>query len=306
MATYRIKDWDKHFENHESRKVKGVRWVALPNKHDGKSYRRLTKLPDAPGVFAAWTLIVQVASKVPVRGILADEDGPLTSEDLSDMTGFPVKIFDQAFKALSDKKIGWLEVEKDEDESPVISRDLPQSPATPGSAGSVGNGTEGNRTEDKSIVAPATPDATSEEVISKSRTAHAVEIFEYWKQQHGRNGRTVFDSKRKRAVTEALKHYDVDFIKQAIRGIKLDPFCSGENEQHKVHDDLELICRDASHLERYAALDVGNIRGPTQPTVEPVCTYCNGKGSMPVYDFTLDKDVETDCRFCSSRRAKAS
>jgi hypothetical protein len=160
-TTFRIKDWDKHFENHESRKVKGVRWVALPNKHDGKSYRRLTALPDAPGVFAAWTLILQVASKMPVRGVLADEDGPLDSDDLSAMTGFPSEIFDQAFKALTQPKIAWLEEVSEESEagtSPGTSRHFPALPGTTGKSALEGKGTEGKeRTPNGDGEAPPKP-----------------------------------------------------------------------------------------------------------------------------------------------------
>lgn len=107
--TYRIRNWTRHFENSESHKVKLARWLPLPNKHDGKSYRRLAAHPSAVEVFCAWVLIIQVASKCPVRGTLADEDGPLNAEDLSFQTGFPKHIFDLAFNVLSEQQIGWLE-----------------------------------------------------------------------------------------------------------------------------------------------------------------------------------------------------
>ena len=106
--TYQIKDWDKHFENHESRKLKRSYWVPIPNRHDGKSFRRIAAHPEGVAVFAAWTLMLEVASKMPTRGILADEDGPLDSEDLAAMTGFPAAIFDSAFNLLTQQKFGWL------------------------------------------------------------------------------------------------------------------------------------------------------------------------------------------------------
>jgi hypothetical protein len=182
MPAYQIKDWDKHFENHESRKVKGVRWIALPNKHDGKSYRRLSQLPGASEIFAAWTLILQVASKMPTRGILADEDGPLDSDDLSAMTGFPAEIFDKAFKALIEPKIGWLEMSPEVSrekpvsavttaESPGISRHFPESPAATGKTAATGKGTEGKRktnTPDGGGLSPA-----GGNVVTFSADAHA-------------------------------------------------------------------------------------------------------------------------------------
>lgn len=109
--TYRIKNWNEHFEISQSRQCKGMKmsWVAIPNKHDGKSYRRLVRLPEFGNVFAAWILIIETASKQKVRGTLADVDGPITAEDLADGTGMEQKWFELAFEVLADDKIGWLE-----------------------------------------------------------------------------------------------------------------------------------------------------------------------------------------------------
>jgi len=136
---YAVKDWDTHFENSESRKVKSLTWVPVKNKHDGKGYRRVVAHPKSAQVFCAWTLIIQVASKMPARGVLRDEDGPLTTSDLSAMTGFPEHIFEEAFKVLTENKIGWLT---------VIESGLPRmAPETSGDAGVEQNRTEGNGTE---------------------------------------------------------------------------------------------------------------------------------------------------------------
>jgi hypothetical protein len=112
MTTYKITNWDEHFEIAQSRKGASwkMRWVAIPNKHDGKSYRRLVKMEEFGNIFAAWVLIVQVASKQVVRGTLEDIDGPITAEDLADCTGLPQQWFELALEVLADKKIGWLEV----------------------------------------------------------------------------------------------------------------------------------------------------------------------------------------------------
>lgn len=136
---YKIKDWPDHFENAESRKVKNPRWVAIPNKHDGKSFGRLRKSPDAIPAFCGWCLIVQIASKMPERGTLADEDGPLTAEDMSDATGFPVEVFEIALKVCSGKQIGWIESVQHPDVIP----ELPDVPV-PERNGTEGKGRENN------------------------------------------------------------------------------------------------------------------------------------------------------------------
>lgn len=107
--TYRIRGWAEFYEKGRKPSEVIFRWVAIPTKHDGKGYRRLARHPDNVAAFCGWTLILQIAAKMPVRGVLADENGPLDAEDLADMTGFPPEIFSTAFTVLTDPKIGWLE-----------------------------------------------------------------------------------------------------------------------------------------------------------------------------------------------------
>jgi len=123
IPLYAVRNWDKHFENSESRRYKSLTWVPVLNKHDGKGYRRIVQHPKSIQVFCAFILIVEVASKMPVRGLLADDDGPLTTSDLSAKTGFPEHIFDSAFSVLIEKGIGWIELV-----SPADARRFPQMP----------------------------------------------------------------------------------------------------------------------------------------------------------------------------------
>lgn len=106
---YRIKNWSELYETSESRKRQLLTWVAIPTKHDGKGYRRLMR-EFGPAVYGAWILICAVAAKCPCRGTLADADGPLEALDISDKTDCPVAVIEQALSALSDKRIGWLEL----------------------------------------------------------------------------------------------------------------------------------------------------------------------------------------------------
>ena len=107
---YLVVDWETHYEKAQTRKVRRfTSWVPIPNKHDGKGYRRVAALEDAADVFCAWILILQVGSRCATRGLLADSDGPLDADDLAAKTGFPSRIFDRAFEVLTDRKIKWLE-----------------------------------------------------------------------------------------------------------------------------------------------------------------------------------------------------
>ena len=194
---YAVKDWDKHFENSESRKIKSLTWVPVKNKHDGKGYRRVAAHPKSAQVFCAWNLIVQVASKMPARGVLRDDDGPLTASDLSAKTGFPEHIFEEAFKALSDNKVGWLKRTETAANPPVLGD-------SPGTSGDVG--IEGNGMEQKGITPPpvAGPEFVGggeeipslEQAIAQTQTAmippeFTTMVYETWVKYGGKNGAGV-------------------------------------------------------------------------------------------------------------------
>jgi hypothetical protein len=107
--TLKVKNWSEIFEPSQLRRNRGpLSWVGVPTKHDGKGYRRLMKHANGAALYGAWMLLLQVAAKCQTRGVLADDDGPLTSEDLELKTGCPAVIFDEAISVLTDPKIGWL------------------------------------------------------------------------------------------------------------------------------------------------------------------------------------------------------
>lgn len=109
---YKIAGWSDRYETHESRKLKKLAWVAVPNGHDSLGYRKITREPDACDLFAAWVLILQVASKastVEGRGTLQNGATEYSPEDLADMTGFPACIFARAFSFFSSERVKWLE-----------------------------------------------------------------------------------------------------------------------------------------------------------------------------------------------------
>lgn len=109
---YTIKAWERHYENAQSRKSKkSHRWVAMPNKHDGKGFRRIMAMRDGAAIYGAWCLIVQIASKCPMRGVLADDDGPLDAEDMASKTGCPSSVFSRALEVLTSERVAWILVE---------------------------------------------------------------------------------------------------------------------------------------------------------------------------------------------------
>lgn len=106
---YSIRDWDRHFENNRSRSVENLRWVCVPNRHDGEGYSLLMEQDDAAELFAAWVLILQVASKCRERGRLVRDDGtPLTAKSLASKTRSDKAWFVKAFNFFT-TKVKWMD-----------------------------------------------------------------------------------------------------------------------------------------------------------------------------------------------------
>jgi hypothetical protein len=128
---FTIKDWDALFENCASRKLKMLGWVPMPNNHDSVAYSRLMNRKDGPEIFAAWILLVQLASKCSQRGVLRSSDGrPYDAEEIAVKTRAPQKIFVNALPYLC--SAGWMICEPPLAESPDASADSPDVSADNG------------------------------------------------------------------------------------------------------------------------------------------------------------------------------
>lgn len=140
---YSIRDWDRHFEVAQSRKIDGpLKWLPMPCKHDGLGFRRIMAMENGPAIYGAWVLILQVAAKCETRGVLMDENGPLDANDLAAKTGCPAAVFSTALNVLLSKKIGW-----------IVGAEWEQS----GSAVALQDRTEQDRTEQNNTGAASPP-----------------------------------------------------------------------------------------------------------------------------------------------------
>jgi len=105
-----IKDWAELYENNRSRTVTDLRWVMVPNRHDGDGYCQLMAHSDAAEIFSAWNLILQVASRCQPRGTLLQKSGlPHTAESLAVRTRGNVNWFKKAIPFLLN--VQWLQAE---------------------------------------------------------------------------------------------------------------------------------------------------------------------------------------------------
>ena len=79
-------------------------------------------------------------------------------------------------------------------------------------------------------------------------------LFDYWKEQF-KHPRARLDQKRRTKIRLRLEDgYTIDDLKLAIDGCRSSPFHLGQNDRNQVYDDIELICRDAPHVDRFIAL----------------------------------------------------
>jgi hypothetical protein len=138
LPFYRIKNWSDYFENNRTREMVSMKWVPVPNKHDGEGFQTIMSQKDGIIIYGCWHLILQVASKAHPRGTLLREDGtPMTSKTLSLKTNWKrVEDFDRALRFCSSSEVGWLEyITENGAQIPQEGAGIPQEGAQKGREG---------------------------------------------------------------------------------------------------------------------------------------------------------------------------
>jgi hypothetical protein len=79
-------------------------------------------------------------------------------------------------------------------------------------------------------------------------------IFRYW-QQRMLSPNSRLDGKRRKLIADAVARYAPREVCRAIRGCSRDPWHMGENERGRKFNSLELILRDAKHIEDFIEFD---------------------------------------------------
>ncbi len=93
---------------------------------------------------------------------------------------------------------------------------------------------------------PATSDHLKETTALLER-----EVFDHWVTAGKRNANTTLTDVRRLKVRARLREgYTVEQLKDAIDGCAVTPHNQGETDG-RIHDDLELICRSAGHVDRF-------------------------------------------------------
>lgn len=104
IMRYKIRDWEKHFEQDRSKQWKNIRWVPIPNKQ-GAGYRKIMSQKNGLEIFSCWIALVQQASLCTPRGDLSK----YSIDDLSLLTLIKKEILEKSLKYLSEV-LDWIEV----------------------------------------------------------------------------------------------------------------------------------------------------------------------------------------------------
>jgi hypothetical protein len=94
----------------------------------------------------------------------------------------------------------------------------------------------------------------------------APEIFAFW-QKVMDSPKSALDAKRKTLIAGALKNYSPADICKAIRGCSKSPHNMGKNDRNTKYNGLNLILRDAEHIDYFINLDSANAK-PGAETVD--------------------------------------
>lgn len=92
------------------------------------------------------------------------------------------------------------------------------------------------------------------------------DIFEFWKQTMGKRASAKLTAKRRGKIQARLKDgFTVEQIKNAIVGCSKTPWNIGENPTRTRYDDIELICRDESNVERFESHSKNQLAPKARP-----------------------------------------
>lgn len=84
-------------------------------------------------------------------------------------------------------------------------------------------------------------------------TAEVRRVFSHW-QRALEHPKARLDPKRDALIRRRLREYSADDLCRAIDGYAASPFHRGDNKDGTRYDGIDLILRDATHIERGWAL----------------------------------------------------
>lgn len=115
-------------------------------------------------------------------------------------------------------------------------------------------------------VAPTEALTVANTIVEQKTLDPTKTIFEFWKKVMN-SPKSVLDDKRRSLIAKALKNYSAADICRAIRGCSKTPHNMGKNKQNTKYNGLNLILRDAEHIDYFVNLDDVNAK-PAEETID--------------------------------------
>lgn len=123
-----------------------------------------------------------------------------------------------------------------------------------------------NRTDTEQIQNQNRAD-TEKRPVEQKQLDPAQTIFAYW-QKTMDSPKSAMDDKRKSLIAKALKAYAPADICKAIRGCSKSPHNMGHNDRKTKFNGLNLILRDAEHIDYFINLDSSGARPGAETIAE--------------------------------------
>lgn len=116
------------------------------------------------------------------------------------------------------------------------------------------------------------PNGTSSSCGSESpkRDGRVKEVFDHWVERMSKPRARLTADRTAKIQSRLREGFSNEDLKAAIDGCAQSPFHMGANDTGQKHNDITLICRSGSHVERFRDLATGDgISGPQPPEKLP-------------------------------------
>lgn len=110
----------------------------------------------------------------------------------------------------------------------------------------------------------AQSDAFSEPEAPGTKSGAVQLVFDHWRKTFGKD-RAVLDDKRKKIITNALRLYAAQALMNCLSGYSTSRWHLGENDRQKAFVELDLLLRDAKHIEEGIGMFEKNKPGAGAP-----------------------------------------
>lgn len=177
------------------------------------------------------------------------------------------------------------------------------------------------KTEDIHVPeAPATPDASGAVAPLSLLPSEAPKpdpvsgVFAHWQRATGKT-RAHLDSKRRTIVARMLKTYTPEQVTRAIDGYAASPWHRGENDRGRAFLGLDLMLRDAEHVEAGWTLADKHVAAPAAPRapapprpppVEPLAYTRDPEVMRKAREFSAQLLAMNEARLAEEAEAKAA